>query len=58
MLPTGNDHYVLRFPPPSPDLAFDDNIFDHVKEVWEKIMAGEGGDFLVFQDREVYDDED
>ncbi|EAT85146.1 hypothetical protein SNOG_07680 [Parastagonospora nodorum SN15] len=58
VLPTGNDDRVLRFPPPSADLAFDDNIFDHVKDVWEKIMGGEGGDFLVFQDREVYDDED
>lgn len=54
----GNHDHVLRFPPPSTDLAFDDEIFDHVKDVWEKIMSVEGGDFLIFQDREVYDDED
>jgi FAD/FMN-containing dehydrogenase len=57
-LPTGNDEHVLRFPPPSTNLAFDDAIFDRIKEMWEKIMGGDGGEFLVFQDREAYDDDD
>jgi hypothetical protein len=49
---------VLRFPPPSMDLAFDDAVLGHVKEVWQKIMGDEGGEFLSFQDREVYDDDE
>lgn len=53
-----NDH-IVRFPPLSMDLAFDDSILDQVKEVWQKIV-GEGaeGEFLVFQDREPYDDDE
>jgi hypothetical protein len=39
------------------DLAFDDSMFERVKDVWENIMGGDAGEFLVFQDREVYDDE-
>lgn len=57
-LPADPDHRILRFPPASMDLAFDDSIFDCVKEVWEKIMGPSAGDFLVFQDREAYDDDD
>lgn len=56
-LPAGDGH-VLRFPPPSIDLAFDDVILDNVKEVWQKIMGDAGEDFLSFQDREVYDDDE
>jgi hypothetical protein len=40
------------------DLAFDDVVFDHVKDVWQKITGADAGDFLVFQDREVYDDDE
>jgi hypothetical protein len=57
-LPMGDDEHVLRFPPPSTDLAFDDTVFDRVKDVWQKIMGGDVGEFLVFQDREIYDDDD
>lgn len=49
---------VLSFPPPSMDLAFDDAILDNVKEVWRRIVGDTGGDFLVFQDRELYDDDE
>jgi hypothetical protein len=48
----------LRFPPPSLDLAFEDCIFDNVKEVWQKVLGDEAGEFLVFKDREAYDDDD
>jgi hypothetical protein len=56
-LPAG-DEQVLRFPPPSMDLAFDDAILDNVKEVWQKIIGDDSAEFLVFQDREVYDDDE
>jgi len=56
-LPTDTDH-VVRFPPPSMDLAFDDAVLDNVKEVWQKIVGDDAGEFLVFQDREVYDDDE
>lgn len=49
---------VLSFPPPSMDLAFDDAILDNVKEIWQTIVGSESGEFLVFQDREVYDDDE
>jgi hypothetical protein len=52
-----NDH-VIRFPPPSMDLAFDDTVLDTVKEVWQKIVGDDAGEFLMFQDREVYDDDE
>jgi hypothetical protein len=57
-LPAHTSDHVLRFPPPPMDLAFDDTTFDHVKDVWKKIMGDDAGEFLVFQDREVYDDDD
>jgi hypothetical protein len=57
LLPADSNGHILRFPPPSVDLAFDDTIFEQVKDVWEKIMGGDAGEFLVFQDREAYDDE-
>ncbi|KAH7090537.1 rab geranylgeranyl transferase escort protein-like protein [Paraphoma chrysanthemicola] len=56
-LQSGNDR-VLRFPPPSLDLAFEDAIFDNVKEVWQKVVGDEAGEFLVFKDRETYDDDE
>jgi hypothetical protein len=55
-LPADNKRF-LSFPHPSMDLAFDDTILDNVKEVWQKIVGEDGGEFLVFQDREQYDDE-
>lgn len=56
-LPADNEQ-VLVFPPPSMDLAFDDRILVNVKDVWKKIVDEDGGDFLVFQDREQYDDDE
>jgi hypothetical protein len=56
--PPGTEEHVVRLPPQSLDLAFDDSTFDHVKRVWEKIMGDEAGEFLVFKDREAYDDDD
>lgn len=52
-----NDH-VLNFPPAPLDLAFDDSVLDRVKDVWQKIMGDDAGEFLVFEDREAYVDED
>lgn len=40
------------------DLAFDDSVLDQVKDVWQKITGGNDGEFLVFQDRETYDDDE
>lgn len=57
-LPANTGGHILQFPPPSLDLAFDDTMFERVKDVWAKIMGDAAGDFLVFQDREVYDDDD
>ncbi|KAL1652705.1 Rab proteins geranylgeranyltransferase component A [Didymella pomorum] len=56
-LPTDNKR-VISFSPPSMDLAFDDKILDDVKEVWQKIVGEDAGEFLVFQDREQYDDDE
>lgn len=57
-LPNDINEHVVRFPPQSLDLAFDDSTFDHVKEVWQKVVSDDSGEFLVFQDREVYDDDE
>jgi hypothetical protein len=57
-LPTGTDSNVLCFPPQSFDLAFDDSVLDNVKDVWQQIVGVDAGDFLVFQDREAYTDEE
>jgi hypothetical protein len=48
----------LLFPPLPLDLVSVDSIFDRVKEIWQTIMGNEAGDFLVFADRETYDDEE
>ena len=40
------------------DLAFDDMVLENVREVWQKIVGDDGGEFLIFQDREVYDDDE
>lgn len=55
-LPTG-DH-VLRFPPPSLDLAFDDTVLDNVKEIWQQVAGNDAGEFLVFAEREAYADDE
>ncbi|KAI9368871.1 GDP dissociation inhibitor [Aspergillus egyptiacus] len=51
---------VVRFPPPSLDLSFDDSVIDLVKDAWTMIMGDEAnpGDFMAFADRESYDDEE
>ncbi|KAL4940255.1 hypothetical protein BDV06DRAFT_230459 [Aspergillus oleicola] len=51
---------VVRFPPPSLDLAFDDSTIDLVKDAWTMVMGDEATDeaFLRFEDREDYDDEE
>lgn len=56
-LPAGVGDHILRFPVPVMDLAFDDSVLNNVKDVWQKIMGEDSGEFLVFQDREAYDDE-
>ncbi|KAI8934746.1 hypothetical protein NX059_008434 [Plenodomus lindquistii] len=55
-LPSGDR--VLSFPPPSLDLAFDDSVLDNVKDVWQKVLGDDAGEFLLFQDREAYDDDE
>ena len=48
---------VVVFPPPSLDLAFDDDVLRRVEEVW-KMVDGEGS-FMQFEEREgLGDDED
>lgn len=54
-LPSGAQ--VLRFPSSSLDLAFDDTVLENVKGIWQKIVGENAGEFLVFQDREIYEDE-
>lgn len=56
-LPCGPEK-IIRFPPPPVELAFNDEILDNVKSVWEQVMGQQGGEFLVFQDRETYTDDD
>ncbi|KAL4757939.1 putative Rab geranylgeranyl transferase escort protein [Aspergillus foveolatus] len=51
---------VIRFPAPSLDLAFDDSTIDLVKDAWSVIMGDEASpdDFMKFEEREDYDDEE
>ncbi|KAF2116679.1 rab geranylgeranyl transferase escort protein-like protein [Lophiotrema nucula] len=49
---------MLTFKQSQFDLAFDDRILDEVKEIWQKIMGEDAGDFLVFEDREPDIDDD
>lgn len=60
MLSELQDERVLRFPSSGLDLAFDDESIDAVNDVWRRIVGdGEGaGQFLVFEDRESYDNDD
>ncbi|PVI06022.1 rab geranylgeranyl transferase escort protein-like protein [Periconia macrospinosa] len=55
--PGSNDH-ILNFTPPPLDQAFDDSILDRVKDVWQQITDDDHDSFLVFADREVYDDDE
>lgn len=57
-LPASTDKHVLNFPPTSMDLAFDDSTLEQVREVWQKILGDDVGEFLVFQDREAVTDDD
>jgi len=45
---------TITFAKPPPDLAFDDDILEQVKEAWKAIMNGEeeGDGFLKFPSRE------
>ena len=45
---------IIRLPPPSLDLAFDDALIDTVKDAWQAIMGDEATDheFMTFEDRE------
>ncbi|CAI6260341.1 unnamed protein product [Periconia digitata] len=57
LLPKLDDH-VLNFAPPPLDQAFEDSILDRVKNVWQQISDDDPDSFLVFADREVYDDDE
>lgn len=49
----------LQLPPSSLDLSFDDSLLTRVKEIYQKIVGDDGGQFMVFADREGQgDDED
>lgn len=57
-LPDHAAHHTLTFPPVPLDLANVDPVLDCVKSVWQTIMGIEAEGFLVFADREAYDDDD
>ena len=50
---------VYSFPPPSVDLAFEDEIVDTVKQAWLKVMGDDvdPDDFMIFDDRDGASDE-
>lgn len=49
--------HVYSFPPPSLDLAFEDENIDMVKQAWLKVAGDEDADdFMIFDDREGADD--
>ncbi|KAJ5703280.1 hypothetical protein N7493_011669 [Penicillium malachiteum] len=51
--------HVYSFPPPSLDLAFEDETVDMVKQAWLKVAGSEvdPDDFMIFDDREGTSDE-
>ncbi|KAJ5699110.1 hypothetical protein N7462_001115 [Penicillium macrosclerotiorum] len=51
--------HVLAFPPPSLDLALEDDNIDIVKQAWVKIVGDEVAheDFMIFDDREGTSDD-
>ncbi|KAF2689594.1 rab proteins geranylgeranyltransferase component A [Lentithecium fluviatile CBS 122367] len=58
ILPSYAKDHALKFPPMPLDSASVDSVFDYVKEAWQMIMGDEAGEFLVFADREAYDDDE
>lgn len=58
MLPDHAVRQTLTFPPAPLDLANVDPTLEHVKSVWQTIMGDDAEEFLVFADRETYDDDD
>lgn len=50
---------VLFFPPPSLDLAFDDEVVESVRAGWKAVRGDDDDDddFMKFEDREDYDDD-
>lgn len=57
-MPQQSDDHNIIFPPVPLDLASVDSVLEHVKEAWQRITGDEAGEFLVFADRETYDDDD
>lgn len=51
--------HVFSFPPPSLDLAFEDETVDMIKQAWVKIVGDEVAhdDFMIFEDREGTSDD-
>jgi hypothetical protein len=51
---------LLKFPPPSLDLVFDDGALHAVKWAWLKVMGSEANpaEFLVFPEREGMNDDE
>ncbi|KAJ5367937.1 uncharacterized protein N7496_007697 [Penicillium cataractarum] len=59
--PTIQTHspHVFRFPPPSLDLAFEDQTVDMIKQAWVNIVGDEVAhdEFMIFEDREGTSDD-
>jgi RAB protein geranylgeranyltransferase component A len=51
--------HVFSFPPPSLDLAFEDETVDMIKQAWVKIVGDEVAhdEFMIFEDREGTSDD-
>lgn len=51
--------HVYSFPPPSLDLAFEDETVDMIKQAWVKIVGDEVAhdEFMIFEDREGTSDD-
>lgn len=51
--------HVFSFPPPSLDLAFEDETVDMIQEAWVKIVGDEVAhdEFMIFEDREGASDD-
>lgn len=51
--------HVYSFPPPSLDIAFEDDLVEIVKESWLKVAGSDvnADDFMIFDDREGTSDE-
>jgi hypothetical protein len=58
VLLTHADNHAVVLPPVPLDLATVDSVLDHVQEAWQRIMGDGAGEFLVFADRETYDDDE